>query len=93
MESRQRAQPHGKTTERHPNGKIGEHLHSDFAIVNITDYGGYKYSNEVVAALLKDKTAETVLSACKRIHAIITSRAHSKVKQDVAIRPKIQIPQ
>jgi hypothetical protein len=63
MESRQRAQPHGKTTERHPNGKIGEHLHSDLAIVNITDYGGYKYvltvvykiSDEVVAALLKDK--------------------------------------
>ncbi len=46
--------------------------------MKITDYGGYKYvltvvdeiSDEVVAALLKDK----------RIHAIITSRAHSKVK-------------
>ncbi len=88
MESRQRTQPHGKTTERHPDGKIGEHLHSDLAIVNIKGYGGYKYvltvvdeiSDEVVAALLKDKTAETVLSACQHIHAIITSRAHSKVK-------------
>ena len=88
MESRQRAQPHGKEKNRHPNGKIGEHLHSDLAIVNIPDYGGYKYvltvvdeiSDEVVAALLKEKTAETVLSACQRIHAIITSRATSKVK-------------
>jgi IS30 family transposase len=61
----------------------------NIAIVNIMDYGGYSYvltvvdeiSDEVVAALLKDKkTAETVLSAYKRIHAIITSRANSKVK-------------
>jgi transposase InsO family protein len=88
MESKQRAQAHGKKAERHADGKVGEHLHSDLAIVNIMDYGGYSYvltvvdeiSDEVVAALLKDKTAETVLSACKRIHAIITSRANSKVK-------------
>jgi hypothetical protein len=88
MESKQRAQAHGKKAERHADGKIGEHLHSDLAIVNIRDYGGYSYvltvvdeiSDEVVAALLKDKTAETVLSACKRIHAIITSRANSKLK-------------
>ncbi len=80
MESKQRAQAHGKKVDRHSNGQIGEHLHTDLAIVNITDYGGYRHvltvvdkiSDEVVAVLLKDKTADTVLSACKRVHAIIT---------------------
>ena len=33
-----------------------------------------------MAVLLKDKTADTVLSACKRVHAIITSRVDSKLK-------------
>jgi transposase InsO family protein len=37
-------------------------------------------SDEVVAVLLKEKTAETVLSACKRADAIITTRANSKLK-------------
>ena len=59
MESKQRAQAHGKKAERHADGSVGEHLHSDLAIVNIMDYGGYSYvltvvdeiSDEVVAAL------------------------------------------
>jgi len=88
MESRQRASAHGKHANRHPDGRIGEHLHSDLAIVNTKDYSGFKYvltavdeiSDEVLAILLKDKTADTVLAACKRIHAIVTSRADSKLK-------------
>jgi hypothetical protein len=64
MESRQRAHAHGKYANRHPDGRIGEHLHSDLAIVNINDYSGHKYvltavdeiSDEViVVVLLKDK--------------------------------------
>jgi transposase InsO family protein len=88
MESKQRASAHGRHTNRHPDGRIGEHLHSDLAIVNTKDYSGFKYvltavdeiSDEVLAILLKDKTADTVLAACKRIHAIVTSRANSKLK-------------
>jgi transposase InsO family protein len=88
MESRQRAHNHGKHANRHPNGKIGEHFHSDLAIVNVPDYSGFQsvltvvdeISDEVVTVLLKDKTAETVLAACKRAHAIITSRSNSKLK-------------
>jgi transposase InsO family protein len=88
MESRQRAHNRGKHADRNPNGQIGEHLHSDLAIVNVNDYFGFRYvltvvdevSDEVVAVLLKDKTADTVLAACKRAHAIITSRSNSKLK-------------
>ncbi len=88
MESKQRTHARGTKVDRHSHGRIGEHLHSDLAIVNVKDYSGYIYvltvvdeiSDEVVAVLLKEKTAETVLSACKRAHAIITSRANSKLK-------------
>jgi hypothetical protein len=37
-------------------------------------------SDEVVAVLLKDKTAETVFAACQKAHAIVTSRAQSVLK-------------
>ncbi len=63
MKSRQRAENHGKELTRHPNGKIGEHFHSDLAIVNIPDFNGFKYvltvvdeiSDEVIITLLKRK--------------------------------------
>jgi hypothetical protein len=38
LEARQKAENHGKATVRHPNGKIGEHLHSDLAVVNLPDF-------------------------------------------------------
>jgi hypothetical protein len=75
--------------DRHPNGRIGEHLHSDLlAIVNTPDFSGFIYvltvvdeiSDEVVVTLLKDKTADTVLEACKCAHAIITKRANSTLR-------------
>jgi hypothetical protein len=61
LESRQRAENHGKELIRHPNGKIGEHFHSDLAVVNIKDFNGFKYvltvvdeiSDEVIITLLK----------------------------------------
>ena len=88
LESRQRAENHGKEFIRHPDGKTGEHLHSDLAIVNIKDYNGFKYvltvvdeiSDEVVITLLKSKTAKEVLAACKIVHKIITARSKSQLK-------------
>ncbi len=63
MKSRHRAHAHGKHAIRHPDGNIGEHLHSDLAIVNINDYSGNKYvltavdeiSDEVVVVLLLNR--------------------------------------
>jgi hypothetical protein len=88
LEGRHKAHSHGKTTDRHPDGLIGEHLHSDLAIVNTPDSNGNIYvltvvdeiSDEVVITLLKDKTAETVLEACKRSHDIITTRSKSTLR-------------
>jgi transposase InsO family protein len=88
LESRQRAENHGKQLIRHPNGKFGEHLHSDLAIVNIADFKGFKYvltvvdeiSDEVIITLLKSKSAEVVLAACKNTHKIITARCKSEIK-------------
>ncbi len=88
MESRQIAENHGKELTRHPNGKIGEHFHSDLAIVNIPDFNGFKYvltvvdeiSDEVIITLLKKKTAEEVLAACKNSHKIITARCKNQLK-------------
>ncbi len=58
--------------------------------MSTADYYGFKYeyvltvvheiSDEVVVILLKNKTAETTLDACKRAHALITSRAQSTLK-------------
>ncbi len=69
LETRQRAENHGKEHVRHPDGKIGEHLHSDLAVVNLPDFSGFKYvltvvdeiSDEVVVTLLKTKDSKTVL--------------------------------
>ena len=89
LEAKQRAENHGKATIRHPNGKIGEHLHSDLAVVNLTDFSGYKYvltvvdeiSDEVVVTLLKTKAAETVLKSCKETLQLISARnGNSKLK-------------
>ena len=83
LEARQRAENHGKQTVRNPNGKIGEHLHSDLAVVNLKDFNGFTYvltvvdeiSDEVVVTLLKTRTAEKVLEACKKTLQLITARS------------------
>jgi hypothetical protein len=88
LQASQRAEKHGKESVRHPNGKIGEHLHSDLAVLNLPDSNGFKYvltivdeiSDEVVVTLLKDKTADTTLKACKLSHRLITSRSKSQLK-------------
>ena len=89
LEAKQRAENHGKATIRHPDGKIGEHLHSDLAVVNSPDFSGFKYvltvvdeiSDEVVVTLLKTKGAETVLKACKETLQLISARNNnSKLK-------------
>jgi hypothetical protein len=56
--------------------------------VNLKDFNGFKYvltvvdeiSDEVVIALLKNKTAANVLIACKKILNIITARNKSQLK-------------
>jgi hypothetical protein len=80
MESRQRAHNHGKHVDRNPNGQIGEHVHSDLAIVSVNDYYGFRYVLTVVDEVSDEVVADTVLAACKRPHAIITSRSNSKLK-------------
>jgi hypothetical protein len=82
LQAKQRAENHGKETNRHPEGKPGEHLHSDLAVVNLSDFAGYKYvltvvdeiSDEVIVTLLKTKDAETTLAACKKTLEIISAR-------------------
>ena len=88
LEARHKA--HAKTNyyQRNEGGKIGEPLHSDLAIVSTLDLQGFKYvltvvdeiSDEVVVVLLRDKTGSTVIAACKRAHALITSRSKSTLK-------------
>jgi hypothetical protein len=88
LEARHKAHNKNKFANRNANGNIGEHLHSDLAIVSTRDFNGFKYvltivdeiSAEVVVVLLKDKTADSVLNACKRAHALITSRARSTLR-------------
>ncbi len=82
LEARQKAENQGKATLRHPEGKIGEHLHSDLAVVNLQDFSGLQYvltvvdeiSDEVVITLLKTKKAEKVLESCKKILRMISAR-------------------
>ena len=93
LEARQKAHNKGNQAQRNAGGKIGEHLHSDLASVSTVDYYGFKYvltvvdeiSSEIVVVLLKDKTAETTLDACKRAHALITSRSKSTLKHGNSI--------
>ena len=74
LEARHRAHNKGKTTVRNPGGRIGEHLHSDLAIVSTPDISGFRYvltvvdevSDEVVAVLLKDKLQILFLQRVKR---------------------------
>jgi hypothetical protein len=88
LEARQRAENHGKEHVRHPDGKIGEHLHSDLAVVNLPDYSGFKYvltvvdeiSDEVVVTLLQTKDSKTVLAACKKTLQLISARTQKKLK-------------
>jgi transposase InsO family protein len=88
LEARQRAENHGKEHVRHPDGKIGEHLHSDLAVVNLPDYSGFKYvltvvdeiSDEVVVTLLQTKDSNTVLAACKKTLQLISARTQKKLK-------------
>jgi hypothetical protein len=74
LEARHKAHAKHKHSTRNEGGKVGEHLHSDLAIVSTVDFQGFKYvltvvheiSDEVVVVLLKDKTGNTVIEACKR---------------------------
>jgi len=87
LQARQRAEAHGKEHKRHPNGRPGEHLHSDLAVLSTVDINGNKYvltvvdeiSHEIVIALLKRKTAEDVHRVCKTIQQSITARTGHKL--------------
>ncbi len=87
LEARQRAENHRKEHVRHPDGKIGEHLHSDLAVVNLPDFSGFKYvltvvdeiSDEVVVTLLKMKDSKTVLDTCKKTLQLISARTKTKL--------------
>jgi hypothetical protein len=60
FQAKQRAEDHGHEHQRHPNGRPGEHLHSDLAVLSTLDLNGNKYvltvvdeiSKEIVVALL-----------------------------------------
>jgi hypothetical protein len=87
MQAKQRAENHGHEHIRHPNGKPGEHLHSDLAVLSTLDLNGNKYvltvvdeiSQEIVVALLKRKTAEIVCNMCKKIQLLISARSGNKL--------------
>jgi transposase InsO family protein len=86
-QAKHRAENHGKEHQRHSQGKSGEHLHSDLAVVSTPDSNGNKYvltvideiSSEIVIALLKTKTAEAVCRVSKKIQLIITARTGTKL--------------
>jgi hypothetical protein len=42
LQAKQRAENHGHEHERHPDGRPGEHLHSDLAVVSTLDVNGNK---------------------------------------------------
>jgi transposase InsO family protein len=87
LQAKQRAENHGREHKRHPDGRPGEHLHSDLAIVSTLDLNGNKYvltvideiSSEIVVALLKRKTAEAVCNICKKIQKLILARTGHKL--------------
>jgi transposase InsO family protein len=88
LQAKHRAENHGKVHQRHPEGKPGEHLHSDLAIVTTPDHNGNKYvltviddiSSEIIIALLKTKTAGAVCRVSKKIQLIITARTGNKLR-------------
>jgi hypothetical protein len=43
MQAKQRAENHGRAHLRHPQGKPGEHLRSDLAVISTLDFKGNKY--------------------------------------------------
>ena len=87
MQAKQRAENHGREHKRHPNGRPGEHLHSDLAVLSTLDFNGNKYvltvvdeiSHEIVIALLKKKTAENVCRISKTIQLSISARTGNKL--------------
>jgi hypothetical protein len=87
MQAKQRAENHGHEHPRHPNGKPGEHLHSDLAVLSTLDLNGNKYvltvvdeiSQEIVVALLKRKTADNVCNVCKKVQLLISARSGNKL--------------
>jgi hypothetical protein len=48
FQAKQRAENHGHEHKRHPNGRPGEHLHSDLAVLSTRDLNGNKYVLTVV---------------------------------------------
>jgi hypothetical protein len=87
FQAKQRAEDHGHEHQRHPNGRPGEHLHSDLAVLSTLDLNGNKYvltvvdeiSKEIVVALLKHKTAAEVCRVCKKIQLLISARTSNKL--------------
>ena len=87
LQAKQRAENHGRQHKRHPNGRPGEHLHSDLAVLSTLDINGNKYvltvvdeiTREMVIALLKRKTAENVHRVCKKIQLTISARTGNKL--------------
>jgi transposase InsO family protein len=87
MQAKQRAENHGREHRRHPQGRPGEHLHSDLAILSTPDLNGNKYvltvvdeiSHEIIIALLKRKTAEDVYRVSKKIQLSIAARTGNKL--------------
>ena len=87
FQAKQRAENHGNEHKRHPKGRPGEHLHSDLAVLSTLDLNGNKYvltvideiTHEIVVALLKNKTAETVQRICQKIQLSIAARTGNKL--------------
>ena len=87
LQAKQRAENHGHQHKRHPDGKPGEHLHSDLAVVSTLDMNGNKYvltvvdeiSQEICIGLLKKKTAEEVCNMSRKIQTMITARTGNKL--------------
>jgi hypothetical protein len=87
LQAKQRAENHGHEHNRHPNGRPGEHLHSDLAVLSTPDINGNKYvltvvdeiTREMVIALLKRKTAENVHRVCQKIQLTISACTGNKL--------------
>ena len=88
QQAKQKMNKKGKSKTRHPEGKAGEYLHSDLAIVNHHDIKGNNLALTIVdevatesfICLLKNKTAETVLQACKHVAELLKARYGYKFK-------------
>jgi hypothetical protein len=84
IQAKLRAANHGHEHKRHRQGRPGEHLHSDLAVLSTLDLNGNKYvlsvvdeiSHETVIGLLKRKTAEDVCRISKKIDTSTDLSAH-----------------